>query len=63
MTQFSNDPRWIVTKFASKDANGNLVKKGERAFYYPLTKALLTGEEAEAASREFEAARLAEEGY
>ena len=55
--RFSNDPRWIEAKFDSKDITGNPVKRGDRVFYYPLTKTLLSGEEAERASRNFEADR------
>jgi hypothetical protein len=32
-------------------------------FYYPLTKTVLTGAEAEAAARDFDAARFDEDGY
>jgi hypothetical protein len=37
------------------------VKKGDRIFYYPRTKTVLTGPEAEQASREFEAAAADED--
>lgn len=49
------DPYWTTAKFDSKDSKGNAVKKGDRIFYYPRTKTVLTGEAAETASREFEA--------
>lgn len=58
-----NDPRWITAKFASKDRNGLFFAKGERVFYYPLTKTVLAGEAAEQAARDFEAARSDEEGF
>ena len=60
MKHYSNDPRWITAKFDSLDANGNAVKKGDRIFYYPLTKTVLTGEKAEQAARDFEAAAFDE---
>jgi hypothetical protein len=60
---YKNDPRWIVTKFASVGKDGAAIPAGTRAFYYPSTKTLLTGESAEQASRDFEAARSDESGY
>jgi hypothetical protein len=48
---YSGDPYWTTAKFNSEHA-----KKGERIFYYPRTKTVLTGEKAEQASREFQSA-------
>jgi hypothetical protein len=56
MPRYSRDPRWITTRYPSTDTDGNPVPVGTRAFYYPTGKQLLTGEKAEKASREFEAA-------
>lgn len=54
------DPRWIITKFPANDSRGHLIPIGTRAFYYPQTRRMLTGAEAEQASRDFEAARYDE---
>ena len=58
-----NDPYWTTARFNSKDANGKPVKKGDRIFYYPLTRVVLTGAEAEKASNEFDAACADESTY
>lgn len=58
----AGDPYWMVAKYPGKDHKGNPFKKGDRVFYYPRTKAILTGEEAQQASRDFDAARF-DEGY
>lgn len=47
------DPYWMTAKYPGKDKNGKPFKKGEKVFYYPRTKTILTGPEAEKASREF----------
>lgn len=59
----SRDPFWMVAKYPGKDAKGNPVRRGDRVFYYPSTKTMLTGEDAEKASREFDAARSDEDFY
>lgn len=51
--RYSNDPYWLIAKYPGKDKNGKPFKKGDRVFYYPLTKTILTGEEAEKAARDF----------
>jgi DNA-binding ferritin-like protein len=56
------DPYWMTAKYPGKDHKGNPFKKGDRVFYYPRTKTILTGPEAEQASRDFDAARF-DEGY
>lgn len=62
VTAASGDPYWMTAKYPGKDRNGKSFSKGEKVFYYPRTKAILTGEEATNASREFDAARF-DEGY
>ncbi|KGT73713.1 hypothetical protein MA20_42970 [Bradyrhizobium japonicum] len=54
------DPRWIITKYPGSDRKGVFIPKGTRVFYYPTSRAMLTGAEAEQASRDFEAARFDE---
>ena len=58
----AGDPYWMTAKFPGKDSKGRPVRKGDKVFYYPRTKTMLTGEEAEKASREFDAA-VFDEGY
>jgi hypothetical protein len=53
---YRGDPYWTTAKFNSTDANGNAVKKGDRIFYYPRTRTVLTGAAAEKASAEFQSA-------
>jgi DNA-binding ferritin-like protein len=57
------DPYWMTAKYPGRDNKGNPFKKGERVFYYPRTKTILTGPEAEKASLEFAAAKFDEDGY
>lgn len=54
------DPRWIKTKYPATDSKGHTIPVGTRAFYYPTSRRMLTGAEAEQASRDFEAARFDE---
>jgi hypothetical protein len=56
MKRYNNDPCWITAKWPGKDANGLAFSRGERVFYYPLTKTILAGEAAKQASADFEAA-------
>jgi hypothetical protein len=60
MASYGNDPRWIVTKYPGSDTKGKFIPKGTRVFYYPLSRRMLVGAEAEQASRDFEAARFDE---
>jgi hypothetical protein len=60
MPQYSGDPRWITARFNSKCPCGHDIKKGERTFYYPRTKAALCGKCGEKASAEFAAAAMDE---
>jgi hypothetical protein len=61
--RYPRDPYWMTAKYSGKDKNGKPFRAGERVFYYPLTKTVLTGAEAEAAARDFDAARFDEDGY
>jgi hypothetical protein len=56
MSRYSGDPYWTTAKFNSTDANGRTVRKGDRIFYYPRTRTVLTGPEADKAAAEFAAA-------
>ena len=43
MTRYKNDPRWIEVKFdgdCAKPSCGNIIKAGERAFYYPQSRSM-----------------------
>ena len=57
----NNDPHWITTRYPQQDSSGTVHPANTRAFYYPLTRRVLFGEEAEQAARDFEAARHDEE--
>jgi len=63
MWKSSRDPYWLTTKYAAIDTDGKPIPKGTRVFYYPNGKRFLTGEKAEQASRDFEAARADEAAY
>lgn len=64
MKRYKNlDPRWIKAKFNSKDANGNPVKKGQEILYFPATKKVLTGKEAEESWKFFLQSKQDEEFY
>ena len=60
-SSYSRDPYWLNAKFASKCKCGCQINKGDRIFYYPLTKTALCPKCSEKASREFEAARFDED--
>jgi hypothetical protein len=60
--RYRNDPYWMTAKYPGKDKNGKPFRAGERVFYYPIGKVILTGKEAEAASQDFDAARFDEDG-
>lgn len=51
-----SDPYWTTAKFHGRDVDGNPVRKGDRIFYYPSTRSVLTGAKAEQAARDFSAA-------
>lgn len=62
--RYSGDPYWTTAKYPGTDANGRPFRKGDRVFYYPRTKTILTGDAAERASAEFDAAAFDEDfGY
>lgn len=63
MSRYSRDPYWTTAKFNSTDANNRPVKKGDRIFYYPATRTVLTGAEADKASAEFNASKMDEASY
>lgn len=57
------DPHWTTARFDCKAACGAAVKRGDRIWYVPSTKAVLTGLMAEQAARNFDAARFDESVY
>jgi hypothetical protein len=62
MPTYSNDPRWLPSRFPGKCAKcGEIFFKGRMIFYYPLTKTALAGRCATEAADEFDAARRDEE--
>ena len=63
--RYAKDPYWLTLKY-DQVVFGNpdtVIPKGTRVFYYPNTKTMLTGDKAEQAARDFEAARQDEEGF
>jgi DNA-binding ferritin-like protein len=64
-TAAKGDPYWMTAKYPGKDSKGKAVRKGDKVFYYPNTKTMLTGDEAEKASRDFDAGKFDEDfsGY
>ena len=62
-SHYKGDPYWTTARFNSTDKNGKPVKKGDRIFYYPQTRTVLTGTEADAASAEFSASVADEDFY
>lgn len=57
------DPYWMTAKYPGKDQDGKPFKKGDKVFYYPRTKTILTGDKAEKAAREFGAMAADEDMY
>lgn len=51
---YSNDPRWITAKYDGVSKNGEPFKRGDKILYYPSTKDIYAGEEAEKNYRDFE---------
>ncbi|MGZ8325061.1 MAG: hypothetical protein ACXWU8_06795 [Rhodoplanes sp.] len=47
-----NDARWIIAKSNGIDAHGRKFGKGERVFYYPALREIVSGERAEQAARQ-----------
>jgi hypothetical protein len=63
MKHYKTDPRWIITRFAGKSNDGKSEwKKGDRVFYFPLTKTILSGAAAETAAARF-ASESADEAF
>ena len=62
-TRYGGDPFWMKAKYPGVDANGNRFERGEKIFFYPRTKTILTGEQAEEAAREFGAMAADEDFY
>jgi len=62
-TSYGGDPYWMTAKYAGTDAKGLAFKKGERVFYYPKTKKIYAGGNAETASHDFQSMAEYEEGY
>jgi len=56
------DPRWIVTKYPTRQ-NGRVVPAGTRAWYYPATRTMLFGADAEAAATRFACEAADETAY
>lgn len=52
-TSYGGDPYWMNAKYAGTDAKGLAFKKGERVFYYPKTKTIYAGANAETAYHDF----------
>jgi hypothetical protein len=57
MKTYRNDPRWITLKYDSRpnSLTGQFYPKGTRVLFYPNTGAVIGGEAAEQAWRDFEA--------
>ncbi len=54
MVRYSKDPYWLEARFNSKCSKCNEpINKGQKIFYYPLTKDVFSTECAKAASRDF----------
>jgi hypothetical protein len=64
MLQYLGDPRWITARFDSKCPCGNIIKRGERIFYYPRTRTVLCENPCgNKASAEFAASAMDEASY
>lgn len=61
MAYYKGDPRWMTAKYPGVDRDGNQVRAGDRIFYYPKGRVVLTGAAAEQASRDFDAAAADED--
>ncbi len=63
MTYQKGDPYWTKAKFDSVTKSGQKVRKGDKILYYPNTRTVVIGEEADKAWRDFLAAAQDEEAY
>lgn len=61
--RYARDPRWMVAKYAGKDAKGNPFPAGARVFYFPSTKTFYQGADAEREAAAFNAAAEDEAAY
>lgn len=61
--RYGNDPRWITAKWAGVDFRGVPFNRGAEVLYYPRTKRIYTGAEAEKLWAEFQAAAADEDVY
>jgi len=61
--KYSDDPYWLIAKYPGVAQNGKPVRKGDKVLYYPRTKKMLVGPEAEIAWRKFEAEIQDEDMY
>jgi len=57
------DPAWMTAKFPGKAADGTPIKKGDKVLYWPLSKKMMVGKQAEQAWRDFESQAADEDGY
>lgn len=65
MPRYSSDPHWTTARMTDRCRKcDQLVRKGDRMFYYPATRTVLCSADAcgGQASRDFEAARF-DEGF
>jgi hypothetical protein len=59
---YGGDPRWIKAKYPGVDKSGNPFKRGDEVLYWPVTKTLMAGKEADAAWQQFLSEKGDEEG-
>ncbi len=57
------DPYWTTARRAGTDRKGNAFSEGADLFFYPRTGAVLSGEDALIAAREFEENKRIEENF
>jgi hypothetical protein len=57
------DPYWMTAKYPGKTKDGTPVKRGDKVLYWPRTKTLMVGPEAEQAWRDFKAEVADEDFY
>ena len=60
---YGRDPRWITAKYSGVDAKGLAFKRGDDVFYFPATRTIYAGLNADEASRRFESERADEDCY
>ena len=65
-SSYRGDPFWMVAKYPGRCGHSNcddLIRKGDRIFYYPKTKTAYVGKHAEAAAADFASAVADEDAY